>query len=213
MPPRRRPSHPQRSSQQPSSGKHTGAGKLRIIGGEWRSRQLPVANLEGLRPTPDRIRETLFNWLTGWVAGARCLDGFAGTGAIGLECLSRGASQATFLEYSPVAAKLLKENLATLKCSSGEVVNTDALKWLEQKPAQPYNLIFLDPPFHKGMVAPVCEKLQANGYLSDNALVYIESEVTLGMPDVPKHWQLWKEKSAGQVSCRLFKASKAAQEE
>ncbi len=203
----RRPNRtPSQSKASPQTTRHAGTGKLRIVGGEWRSRQLPVANVEGLRPTPDRIRETLYSWLTGWVAGARCLDAFSGTGALGLEALSRGAEHTTFIEYSPIAAKLLKENLAILKCTTGEVIHTDALQWLNQKATQPFNLVFLDPPFHKGMVAPVCEKLHSNGYLSDNALVYIESEVALGVPEVPAHWQLWKEKTAGQVTCRLFRA-------
>ena len=184
--------------------KHAGSGKLRIVGGEWRSRQLSIANVEGLRPTPDRIRETLYNWLTGWVAGARCLDAFSGTGALGLEALSRGASHVTFVEFSPIAAKQLKENLQLLKCTNCEVIQADANQWLSQKATQPYNLIFLDPPFHKGMVAPICEQLHVNGYLAENALVYIESEVGLGMPDVPSCWAVMKEKTAGQVTCRLF---------
>ena len=139
----KRPSSPKR---QATTG-HAGTGRLRIVGGEWRSRQLPVADVEGLRPTPDRIRETLYNWLTGWVAGARCLDAFSGTGALGLEALSRGATYATFLEYSPVAARTLKENLTTLKCSKGEVIQTDANQWLNKPSPNPFDLIFLDPPF------------------------------------------------------------------
>ncbi len=192
-------------SSKAGKSQHGGAGKLRIIGGEWRSRQLPVAAVEGLRPTPDRIRETLYNWLTGWVAGTRCLDAFSGTGALGLEALSRGASHTTFLESSPVAARMLQDNLKTLKCSNASVENTDANLWLTGKPERPFGLVFLDPPFHKGMVSPVCHKLHDNGFLAENALVYIESEVTLGEPDVPAHWQLWKEKKAGQVACRLYK--------
>ncbi|MTI13410.1 16S rRNA (guanine(966)-N(2))-methyltransferase RsmD [Sansalvadorimonas verongulae] len=189
------------------TGQHSGAGKLRIIGGEWRSRLLPVASVEGLRPTPNRIRETLYSWLTGWVPGARCLDAFSGTGALGLEALSRGAKHATFLEYSPIAAKTLQSNLTTLKCTTAEVVHTDASRWLSQTAKTPYNLVFLDPPFHKGFVAPVCHLLASNGYLTENSLVYIESEVELGQPDVPENWQLWKEKTAGQVTCRLYRVN------
>ena len=191
----------------PQNSKHGGAGKLRIIGGEWRSRQLPVASVEGLRPTPDRIRETLYNWLTGWVPGARCLDAFSGTGALGLEALSRGATHTTFLEYSPVAARMLQSNLSTLNCKNAEVVHTDASLWLSKKADAAYDLVFLDPPFHKGFVAPICQQLNENGYLSENGLVYIESEVELGQPDVPANWQLWKEKTAGQVTCRLYRLS------
>ncbi len=186
---------------------HSGAGRLRIIGGDWRSRQLPVASVEGLRPTPDRVRETLFNWLTGWVAGADCLDAFSGTGALGMEALSRGAALATFLEYSPVAARTLKENLATLKCTSAEVINTDACLWLAKPAASSYDLVFLDPPFNKGMLAPACRMLQKNGYLKANSVVYIEAESTLGQPDVPANWSLWKEKGAGQVVSRLYRVN------
>ncbi|WP_281645863.1 16S rRNA (guanine(966)-N(2))-methyltransferase RsmD [Parendozoicomonas sp. Alg238-R29] len=194
------------NSRKPTNN-HSGAGKLRIIGGEWRSRQLPIAAVEGLRPTPDRIRETLYNWLTGWVGGARCLDAFSGTGALGLEALSRGAEHTTFLEYSPTAARMLQENLNTLNCKNAEVIHTDASLWLNQKLAVPYDLVFLDPPFNKGFVAPVCRLLNDNGYLSENGLVYIESEISLGQLGVPDHWQLWKEKTAGQVACRLYRMS------
>ena len=190
-----------------SSSQHSGAGRLRIIGGEWRSRQLPIPSAEGLRPTPNRIRETLYSWLTGWVPGARCLDAFSGTGALGLEALSRGAKHATFLEYSPVAVKALQSNLFALECSNAEVVHANASHWLSQTAKEPYDLVFLDPPFHKGFVAPICHSLAENGYLAESSLVYIESEVELGLPAVPESWQLWKEKTAGQVTCRLYQVN------
>ncbi|MCL6270846.1 16S rRNA (guanine(966)-N(2))-methyltransferase RsmD [Sansalvadorimonas sp. 2012CJ34-2] len=186
---------------------HNGAGRLRIIGGDWRSRQLPVASVEGLRPTPDRVRETVYNWLTGWVAGARCLDVFSGTGALGLEALSRGAAHTTFLEFSPIAARMLKDNLNTLKCNNAEVIQTDASLWLNQPATEGYDLIFLDPPFNKGMLAPACRQLAENGYLKEDVVIYVETEATLGQPDVPDNWQLWKEKGAGQLVSRLYRTN------
>ena len=186
---------------------HTGGGQLRIIGGIWRSRKLPVADVEGLRPTPDRVRETLFNWLTGWVADARCLDAFSGTGALGLEALSRGASEALFLEYSPKAAQTLKSNLQTLRSENARVEQTDALQWLSRPALQTYNLVFLDPPFRKQLLQPVCEQLQANGWLAQDALVYVEAEKELSPFPVPANWELWKEKSAGQVISCLYRVA------
>ncbi len=187
--------------------RHAGGGQLRIIGGTWRSRKLPVADVEGLRPTPDRVRETLFNWLTGWVANARCLDAFSGTGALGLEALSRGASEALFLEYSPKAAQTLKSNLQTLRSENARVEQTDALQWLSRPALQTYNLVFLDPPFRKQLLQPVCEQLQANGWLAQDALVYVEAEKELSPLPVPANWELWKEKSAGQVISCLYRVA------
>ena len=184
---------------------HTGSGQLRIIGGAWRSRKLPIANVEGLRPTPDRVRETLFNWLTGWVAGARCLDAFSGTGALGLESLSRGASKAVFLEYSSKATQILKNNLQTLRANNALVEQTDALQWLSRSADQTFNLVFLDLPFRKQLLQPVCEQLQNNSWLTPDALIYVEAEKELSPLPVPPEWGLWKEKSSGQVTSSLYR--------
>ncbi len=180
---------------------------VRIIGGEWRSRRIPFAAVEGLRPTPDRVRETLFNWLQGVTPGARCLDLCCGSGALGLEALSRGAASVTFVDQSALVTRVLRENLQTLKSQNAEVVNAPALEWLDQRPVDEerrFDLVFMDPPFRQGLVAPICALLQRRNLLADNALVYIEAEAELALPPLPEDWQLFREKQAGQVCYRLF---------
>ena len=190
---------------------HTGGGQLRIIAGEWRSRKLPVANVAGLRPTSDRVRETVFNWLAMITPGARVLDVFSGTGALSMEALSRGASSATLLEKSPVAAKTLKSNLALLKAEHTKVVETDSLNWLNQTAETSFDLIFLDPPFRMNLLEPACQLLESNGYLNENSRIYIEVEQELNPLPVPENWQLEKSKTAGQVSFSLWSRIKKQQ--
>ncbi|SEG78989.1 16S rRNA (guanine(966)-N(2))-methyltransferase RsmD [Marinobacterium lutimaris] len=183
---------------------------VRIIGGDWRSRRIPFAAIEGLRPTPDRVRETLFNWLQGVTEGARCVDLCAGSGALGLEALSRGAGSLTFVDQSSLVARTLRENLQKLKVQNAEVVNASALDWLSALPAdesERFDLVFMDPPFRKGLVAPLCALLESHNLLSERAMVYVESEKEIGAPDVPESWSLYREKHAGQVSYRLYECS------
>ncbi|WP_299734259.1 16S rRNA (guanine(966)-N(2))-methyltransferase RsmD [uncultured Endozoicomonas sp.] len=183
---------------------HTGKGQLRIIAGEWRSRKLPVADVPGLRPTSDRVRETVFNWLSMITPGANVLDVFSGTGALSFEALSRGAASATILEKSPVAANMLKRNLATLKTSKAQVIETDSLIWLTRPADQPYDLIFLDPPFRMNLLQPACELLERNGYLHENSYLYIEVEKELSPMPAPDNWQQEKVKTAGQLTFSLW---------
>ncbi|AHJ76201.1 16S rRNA (guanine(966)-N(2))-methyltransferase [Kosakonia sacchari] len=178
-------------------------GQIRIIGGQWRGRKLPVPDSPGLRPTTDRVRETLFNWLAPSMVDAHCLDCFAGSGALGLEALSRYAASATLLEMERSVAQQLQQNLATLKAANAKVVNTNTLTFLAN-PGTPHNIAFIDPPFRKGMLEDTVRLLENNGWLADDALVYIESEVENGLPPVPAHWQLHREKVAGQVAYRLY---------
>lgn len=180
-----------------------GSGFARIIAGKWRGRKLPVKNVEGLRPTTDRVKETVFNWLAADLYEARCLDVFAGSGGLGLEALSRQAEQVTLLELDKGAATQISQNLATLKADNAVVHNTDALTFLS-KPGQPFDVVFIDPPFRKDLLSDVFSKLEQNGWLSHNALIYIEAERELGLPEVPTHWDMIKEKHAGQVSFRLY---------
>jgi 16S rRNA (guanine966-N2)-methyltransferase len=181
---------------------------LRIIGGEWRSRKVPFpSSVENLRPTPDRVRETLFNWLQNITPSARCLDLFAGSGALGLEALSRGASSVTFIDNSPAATYQLKENLQTLKCQHGEVITSSAINWLDARKTDTeprYDLVFLDPPFRKEMVPVICELLEKRNLLSDNAVIYIEAESELSHLTVPTNWEENRSKTAGQVTYRLY---------
>ncbi|MGL5699008.1 MAG: 16S rRNA (guanine(966)-N(2))-methyltransferase [Kluyvera sp.] len=184
----------------PTSG---GSGQIRIIGGQWRGRKLPVPDSPGLRPTTDRVRETLFNWLAPSMVDARCLDCFAGSGALGLEALSRYAASATLLEMERHVAQQLQKNLATLKAANGKVVNTNTLTFLNQN-GTPHDIVFVDPPFRKGLLEETLNLLETQGWLADEALIYVESEVENGLPPVPAHWSLYREKIAGQVAYRLY---------
>ena len=179
---------------------HAGSGQIRIIGGQWRGRKLPVPESPGLRPTTDRVRETLFNWLAPSIVDANC---FAGSGALGLEALSRYAANATLLEMERGVAQQLQKNLATLKASNGKVVNTNTLAFLAQA-GTPHHIVFVDPPFRKGLLEETLKLLENNGWLSDEALIYIESEVENGLPPVPVNWHPYREKVAGQVAYRLY---------
>lgn len=177
--------------------------RLRIIGGQWRSRFLPFPDVDGLRPTTDRVRETVFNWLQPVVPGARVLDLFAGSGALGFEALSRGAQNLTLLEMNAKAASQLKDNVKTLNTSDAQVVQTDALNWLAQCDQQ-FDLIFLDPPFNKGLLPKCLELIESQNLLSKNAWVYIESEQDLNKLNLPSSWRLHRDKKAGQVRLCLY---------
>ncbi|HAU5487601.1 TPA: 16S rRNA (guanine(966)-N(2))-methyltransferase [Cronobacter sakazakii] len=181
----------------------SGSGQIRIIGGQWRGRKLPVPDSPGLRPTTDRVRETLFNWLAPYLVGARCLDCFAGSGALGLEALSRYAADATLLEMERGVAQQLQKNLATLKSSAAKVVNTNTLNFLNQT-GEPHDIVFVDPPFRKGLLEETLNLLETRGWLAPQALIYVESEAENGLPPVPASWQLHREKVAGQVAYRLY---------
>ncbi len=185
-------------------------GQLRIIAGLWRGRKLPVLEREGLRPTGDRVRETLFNWLQFDLPGAHCLDAFSGSGALGIEALSRGAAAATLLERDPGAARQLQQNLRTLQADNAEVVHTDSLDWLAQPHRQRYDLVFLDPPFRQELVQRCCHLLEQQQWLNARAWIYIESERELGAPPVPEHWHLHREKHTGQLSYRLYRRESEA---
>ncbi len=202
----RRPPRSRRPGGQPPAGSRNGRqgpGRLRIIGGEHRRRLLPVLDSPGLRPTPDRVRETLFNWLVAALPGARVLDLFAGTGALGLEALSRGARETTFVERDGRVARQLATNLETLGAEGrGRVVTADARAFLCGTPAS-FSLVFLDPPFRQGLAAPCCAALEAN-WLADEALIYLEVEAEL-VPEVPATWLLHREVRAGDSHGRLYR--------
>lgn len=183
-----------------------GLGEVRVIAGLWRGRKLPVLNAEGLRPTTDRVKETLFNWLMMDVAGSRCLDCFAGSGSLGIEALSRQAQAVVFLEKFANASAQLKKNLNALKAENGTVFHTDTLQFLSQKNSNaPFDIVFVDPPFHQGFVPQVLSALAQNGWLAENALIYVETEKTHAPLDLPESWQVLKEKTAGQVVSRLIR--------
>jgi 16S rRNA (guanine966-N2)-methyltransferase len=177
-------------------------GELRIIGGRFRSRRLRFPALAGLRPTPDRVRETLFNWLQPHVPGARCLDLFAGSGALGLEALSRGAGLVVFVEQAPVALTALEQNCALLDVRETEFVLSDALAYLARPPT-PFDLVFVDPPFQSDLLAPALDLLD-RGWIRAGGLVYIEAPAGRSLP-LPAGWTLWRSKQAGQVTYSLAK--------
>lgn len=181
-------------------------GQIRIIGGKWRGRKFPVLNSLGLRPTIDRVRETLFNWLAQVIRGARCLDCFAGSGALGLEALSRYASNVALLEHKCPVVKQLKKNLALLQ-GHGEVIHTNTLTWLSGN-GKPFNIVFLDPPFRKGLLTKAVILLEKQGWLSDKSWIYLESESKSPEIRVPDNWKLHREKVSGQVAYRLYIRSK-----
>ena len=181
-----------------------GHNQLRIIGGTWRSRKVSFPDAEGLRPSPDRVRETLFNWLAPIIEGARCLDLFTGSGALGLEALSRGAGEVVFVDSDHRVVSQLQQNLKLLNATGGSVVTANALGYLDGA-AKAFDGVFLDPPYRKGLLSPCLEKL-ANGWLAPGARVYVENEAEMGEPPVPAGWELARSKRAGQVQYSLLHA-------
>jgi 16S rRNA (guanine966-N2)-methyltransferase len=177
-------------------------GSIRIISGKHRGRKLPVLMAEGLRPTTDRVKETVFNWLMPYIQDSICLDCFAGSGGLGFEALSRGAEKVSFVELNKAAAKQLQENKNLLKANNVNIENIDVLHFLKNNNNK-FNMVFIDPPFRKGLVNQVVELLAANN-LADNALIYIEMESENSSLTLPPQWQLLKEKIAGQVAYRLY---------
>lgn len=180
-------------------------GRIRIIGGSLRNSRLQVPDLPGLRPTPERVRETLFNWLAPVIAGARALDLCAGTGALGIEALSRGASQVQFVERDAHAVQALRANLARLKAAGGEVALADAADFLAKAPS-PFGLVFLDPPFADALWTPLARRLEDGGWLAPSAWVYVESPRDLA-PALPPNWHLHREGHAGEVRFALYRRS------
>ena len=187
------------------SDKNTKTGHIRIIAGQHRGRKLPVLIADGLRPTTDRVKETVFNWLMPYVQDANCLDCFAGSGGLGFEAMSRGAESLTLVELNKAAAQQLKDNKALLKIDNIQVVQQNALDFLQTN-QQSFSLVFIDPPFRKGLAQQAVELLSIKG-LDEDALIYVEMEADTNAQVMPSHWQLLKEKVAGQVVYRLYQNS------
>lgn len=175
--------------------------QLRIIGGSWRGRKLSFAPVAGLRPTPDRVRETLFNWLDPVITGARCLDLYAGSGALGIEAASRGASSVVLVDSDPRVVATLREQLQRLGATRVEVVQSSVEGWLAAS-ATPFDIVFLDPPFRRNLLPACIHALQCGGWLAADARVYIEAESNL-QPELPEGWELTRSKRAGQVGYHL----------
>ena len=178
---------------------------LRIIGGQWRGRKIAFTEVEGLRPTSDRVRETLFNWLAPSISKARVLDLFAGSGALGFEALSRGAAEATLVETSALVCKQLSAAAQTLQADHCRVINQNAEAWITQNFIQPeYDLVFLDPPFANDTLPDLLIQLEQSGCLKKDCLIYIESGCALPDNIIPQQWQAHRHKKAGQVFYYLF---------
>jgi 16S rRNA (guanine966-N2)-methyltransferase len=185
---------------------HSLPGRLRIVAGKWRSRLLQIIDEPELRPTSERIRETLFNWLRPVTEGARCLDLFAGTGALGIEALSRGAALVVFVEKSTKLATAIRKNLDDLVATNADVVQRDAISYLRDADPQPFDIVFLDPPFGSEMLAEACRMLQENGWLAAKAIIYLERGKDGDRPALPEGWAITHEKVAGKVSYSLASA-------
>ncbi len=179
-------------------------GQLRIIGGEWRGRKLSFLAAQGLRPTTDRVRETVFNWLAPWVPGARCLDLFSGSGALGLEALSRGAAVCEFVDLSAATCRQIDLHLQTLGAvDRGATHAGGAEQFIDHWPGQPFDLVFLDPPFGLGLAQPMLAALHTSTLLQPGALVYLECGGDENYPALPAGWEVIKDKRAGAVRYTL----------
>ena len=194
-----------RSEEMARSGKTAGKpSQLRIIGGKWRGRKLTFTPEQGLRPTTDRVRETLFNWLAPHIVGARCADLFAGSGALGLEALSRGATHCDFVDTSRTALAQIRAQLTQLDCATAAACHLASAEQFMRERDGHYDIVFIDPPFGLGLAGPTCAQLDAQGRLSASALVYVEMAAAEAAPDTPLAWTLHRDKTAGDVAYRLF---------
>ncbi len=173
-----------------SADKKSRPGRLRIVAGNWRSRLLEIADAPGLRPTSERIRETLFNWLAPRLADARCLDLFAGSGALGLEALSRGAVSCVFVENSARVVAALRKNIATLDAGGADIHEIDAIEYLKGLHKVEFDIVFLDPPFATDMHADLCRLLVERSLLTEGARIYIEEDRSTPATVLPEGWQV-----------------------
>lgn len=181
-------------------------GQLRIIGGAWRSRRVRFVTEADIRPTPDRVRETVFNWLQNIVPGARCLDLFAGSGALGLEALSRGAAHVSFVDQDVRVIQQLQANFALLDAHNAEAVWSEAFEYLGSRTGgEPFDIVFLDPPYRDHLLGEACARLEDAGVLAPAAWIYLESDCRESPPALPAGWHYLHNKTAGQVGYHLAK--------
>lgn len=192
----------------PGTGnKKAPAGRLRIVAGNWRSRLLEIADVPGLRPTSERVRETLFNWLAPRIEGARCLDLFAGTGALGLEALSRGATSVVFVDSSRRAARTIEKNVRSLEADGATIHRGDAMEFLRTAQPGSFDIVFLDPPFAADLLGELCRQFDNLKILGPGAMVYLEQDKTQPEPTLPAGWVVLRNKIAGQVRYSLVEVS------
>jgi 16S rRNA (guanine966-N2)-methyltransferase len=177
--------------------------KVKIIGGEWRSRPITFIDSPGLRPTPSRVRETLFNWLQHDISGCRCLDLYAGSGALSFEAASRGAKSVVQVEENPLVCRQLKENAVALAAQDIKIVQSEVFRFLAGN-SDSFDFVFIDPPFGKNLAVQTCQWLEDKGWLSTNAKIYVEVEQQLVLAGLPENWRVLKHKTAGEVGYYLF---------
>lgn len=199
------PQTSKQTQQTSNNNKNRGLGQLRIIGGKWRGRKLPVIDSAGLRPTGDRVKETLFNWLMHDIQDATCLDLFAGSGSLGFEAASRYAEKVVMVERTPLVAKQIAENIRTIGAENIELFTKDALLFLQDNPIMQFDVIFLDPPFNQDLIQGAIDALTNQTWLKQPAWIYLESEKNLINLDIPNNWFLHREKVTGEVRYRLFR--------
>jgi 16S rRNA (guanine966-N2)-methyltransferase len=178
-------------------------GRLRIVAGKWRSRLLDIADVPGLRPTSERVRETLFNWLAPSIQGARCLDLFAGTGALGFEALSRGATQVVFVENSRRAIEAIENSAKKLGAKEAVVHHGDAVEYVRNAGPAAFDIIFLDPPFADDRLEALCRQIDERGILAPGGRIYLEQDRAKPDPEIPERWRVLKNKTAGNVRYML----------
>jgi len=179
-----------------------GRNEVRIVGGRWRGRRIRFPADASVRPSPDRVRETLFNWLAPAIRGARCLDLFAGSGVLGFEALSRGAAHAVLVDRDRAVVRHLRETARTLGAEGAEVVAADAMDWLHRGRG-PFDVVFLDPPFDSGLLPSLLARLDQPGCLAPGAFVYVERPAREGPPALPAGWELHRSGKAGEVGYYL----------
>ncbi len=184
-----------------------GGGQVRIISGTLRGRKLSVPRIAELRPTADRVRETLFNWLQPLVAGSRCLDCFAGTGALSFEALSRGAAEVVLIECHRGQVARLRQTAVQFGVSAHTKIHcADAYRWLVRTPPEPFDMIFLDPPFADDRLGTLCNQLISDGWLTPQATLYLEQSVHREPPLLPAGWSWWRQQTSGEVWFALAQA-------
>jgi len=187
----------------------TKSNQVRIIAGQWRGRKLAFPDIDGLRPTSDRIRETLFNWLAPVLPGASCLDLFAGSVALGFEAASRGAARVVMNERNPLVVRALQDSKARLAADQVEVLGGDAQNCLARC-VGPFDVVFLDPPFSQPhLLAATADLLARGNFLKDGTYIYVETPSDADFNDLPAGWQLYRQKQAGAVSYRLYRSQSA----
>ncbi len=198
-----------RKGRSPTAGVATG--RFRIIAGRWRGRRLAFPALPDVRPTADRVRETLFNWLAPVIEGARCLDLFAGSGALGLEALSRGAAAVTFVDKEPRLIRAIAAHLDTLGCETGSTLCAEASTYLAARP-EPFDIVFLDPPFASGPLDALCQMISGTGVLSPGGRIYLEQDAGAEPPKLPPDWEILRSARAGNVRYHLASSRSGAGE-